>query len=71
MRAPVLTVKEPPRWFRGSLQRAYGVALDEWAQSGIDEARAAASWKLLLFVPRLLIRLMTKLMIPLIIFPTG
>jgi len=45
-----LTMKEPPRWFRGSLVRAYGVALDEWMRS-----KSTASWALLLFTPRLLL----------------
>ena len=43
-------MKEPPRWFRGSLLRAYGIALDEWGRS-----KSEASWVLLLFTPRLLL----------------
>lgn len=43
-------MKEPPRWFRGSLQRAYGVAIAEWQRS-----HSYASWTLLLFTPRLLL----------------
>lgn len=50
LREPVLTMKEPPRWFRGSLQRAYGIALEEWQRNN-----STASWALFLFVPRLLL----------------
>ena len=50
LREPALTMKEPPRWFRGSLLRAYCVALDEWERS-----KSTGSWALLLFVPRLLL----------------
>ena len=50
LRSTTTTLKQPPRWFRGSLQRAYGVALDEWQRS-----RSAGSWMLLLLTPRLLL----------------
>ena len=50
LRNPATTLKEPPRWFRGSLQRAYAVALEEWGRS-----KSAASWLLLLFTPQLLL----------------
>ena len=50
LREPVLTMKEPPRWFRGSLLRAYLVALEEWERS-----KSTASWALVLFTPRLLL----------------
>ena len=50
LREPVLTMKEPPRWFRGSLLRAYSVALEEWERN-----KSVGSWALMLFVPRLLL----------------
>ena len=50
-RKPVRTVREPPRWFRGSLKRAYAVALRQWSREKTPE-----TWKLVLLVPRLLLK---------------
>ena len=50
MRRPVRTVREPPRWFRGQLRRAFGIALNEWRRT-----RSAAAWKVFLLVPRMLL----------------
>ena len=47
----VPTVRDPPPWFRGSLRRAYAVALREWR-----DRKSAESWKLLLLIPRMLLR---------------
>ena len=44
-------MREPPRWFRASLARAYGQVLEEWAAT-----KAAGSWKLFILIPRLLLR---------------
>ena len=50
-RKPVRTVREPPRWFRGQLQRALTLALQQWQRD-----QSASSWKLLLLIPRLLLQ---------------
>ena len=42
------TVREPPRWFRGSLLQAYDIAFRQWQRD-----RSACSWKLTLLVPRM------------------
>ena len=44
-------MRDPPRWFRGSLRRAYRVALLEF-----QNTQSAASWKLFELIPRLLLR---------------
>ena len=46
----VPTVRDPPRWFRGGLQQAFGVALREW-----NRHPSPAAWKLFLLVPRMLL----------------
>lgn len=51
LRKPVRTVREPPRWFRGALLQAYGTALREWNKNA-----TASAWKLVLLVPRMLLR---------------
>lgn len=51
LRKPVRTVREPPRWFRGALLKSYGVALREWRR-----APAAAAWKVVVLLPRMLLR---------------
>ena len=51
LRTPVRTVRDPPRWFRGSLLKAYGIALREWQRRATP-----AAWKLFLLVPRMLLR---------------
>ena len=50
-RLRVRTVRDPPRWFRSHLGRAYRLALTEW-----QRCRSAGSWKLFLLIPRLLLR---------------
>ena len=48
---PVATIRDPPRWFRGNLRRAYVIALQEYRAS-----RSAASWTLFELIPRMLLR---------------
>ena len=50
LRTPARTVRDPPRWFRGGLLKAYGLALREWARSP-----SPAAWKLVVLVPRMLL----------------
>ena len=50
LQRPVRTVREPPRWFRGQLRRAYGFALREW-----HATKSAAPWKLFILTPRMLL----------------
>ena len=50
IRQPVLTVREPPRWFRGSLRKAFMVALRA------RHFRSAEAWKLFILTPRMLLR---------------
>ena len=50
LRRPVRTVREPPRWFRGQLRRAFGIVLNEWRKT-----RSVAAWKIFLLVPRMLL----------------
>ena len=50
-RKPVRTVREPPRWFRGQLRRAFAVALQQWQRD-----KSTSSWKLVLLIPRLLLQ---------------
>ena len=47
----VRTVREPPRWFRGQLLKAYCIALDEWSRT-----QSSAAWKLFLLIPRMLLQ---------------
>ena len=49
LREPVRTIREPPRWFRGSLRQAYSMALR------IRGNRPAASWKLFILTSRMLL----------------
>ena len=49
-RETVRTMKEPPKWFRGNLRRAYDIALDEW-----DRNNSAGSWMLFQLTSRLLL----------------
>ena len=42
-RKPVKTVREPPRWFRASLRKAYALALRHWVKD-----RSSSAWKLVL-----------------------
>ena len=48
---PARTVREPPRWFRAQLRKAYSVALTEWQQRG-----RPAAWKLFILIPRMLLQ---------------
>ena len=50
LRKPAQTVREPPRWFRGSLRQAFLVSLRGRAQ------RSEAAWKLFILTPRMLLR---------------
>ena len=50
LRQQVRTVREPPRWFRGSLRQAFAMALQ------VREQRPAAGWKLFVLVPRMSLR---------------
>ena len=45
------TVREPPRWFRAQLRKAFALAMSEWQRSG-----RAGAWKLFLLVPRMLLQ---------------
>ena len=47
----VPTLREPPRFFRGTLRRAYEVSLRECARTG-----STASWALFDLTPRMLLR---------------
>ncbi len=49
IRKPVRTVREPPRWFRGSLRQAFLLALRS------REQRGEAAWKLFVLTPRMLL----------------
>ena len=51
LRRPVRRVREPPRWFRGSLRRAFHIALKQW-----DRTRDASAWKLMVLIPRMLLQ---------------
>ena len=51
LRRPCRTVREPPRWFRGSLQKAFGIGLQQW-----DRYRTNAAWKLIVLTPKMLLR---------------
>ena len=51
LRKPVRTVREPPRWFRGSLCRAFNIALKRW-----EMTPNASTWKLVVLLPRMLLR---------------
>ena len=51
LRKPVRTVREVPRWFKGCVLQAYSVALRQWHRD-----RTAASWKLVVLVPRMLLQ---------------
>ena len=50
LQRPTRTVREPPRWFRGSLRKAFGFSLKEWRRRP-----TAATWKLFLLTPRMLL----------------
>ncbi len=54
LRRPTRTVREPPRWFRGSLRQAFATALHT------RDERPAAAWKLFVLVPRMLLRSMSE-----------
>ena len=47
---PIRTVREPPRWFRSQLRKAYQVAMSEWRRTG-----RAGAWKVFLLIPRMLL----------------
>ena len=49
LRKPARTVREPPRWFRGSLRQAFLLALRARPQ------RQEAAWKLFVLTPRMLL----------------
>ena len=49
IRKPARTVREPPRWFRGSLRQALLLSLRA------REQRGEAAWKLFLLTPRMLL----------------
>jgi len=51
LQKPVRTVREPPRWFRGSLCRAFNIALRKW-----EMTPNASTWKLVVLLPRMLLR---------------
>ena len=51
MRRLVRTIRESPRWFRGQLRRAFGIALNEWRRT-----RSPAAWKIFLLTPRMLLK---------------
>ena len=48
---PVRTVGEPPRWFRGSLCRAFHIALRQW-----EKTPNVSTWKLIVLLPRMLLQ---------------
>ena len=50
-RQEVQTVQNVPRWFQGCIRRAFTVALRE-----LQSSRSAAAWKLLVLIPRMLLR---------------
>ena len=50
LRQPARTVREVPRWFRGSMRQAFGLALRSRDQ------RNQAAWKLFVLAPRMLLR---------------
>ena len=52
LRFPVATIRDAPFWFRGSIRRAYRIALSEW--------RRSKSWKLFVLIPRMLFRLTAR-----------
>ena len=49
LRQPAVTVREPPRWFRGSLRQAFLLALRAKPQ------HAEAAWKVFVLAPRMLL----------------
>ena len=49
IRQPARTVREPPRWFRGSLRQAFAFVLRA------REQRPTAAWKFFVLVPRMLL----------------
>ena len=51
LRRPVRTVREPPRWFRGSLRKAFAFAL----RSRETNRRTAPAWKLFVLTSRMLL----------------
>ena len=51
LRTEVFTIQDVPSFFRGSLRSAFRTALRDWHASG-----SAASWKLFLLTPRMLLR---------------
>ena len=50
LRKSVRTVCDPPRWFRGSLLKAFGIGLRYWQQH-----KTAGAWKLIVLTPRMLL----------------
>ena len=51
LRHNVSTVRDVPRWFQGRVRQAYSLALNEWQRT-----RSEASWKLVVLIPRMLLR---------------
>ena len=50
-RKPTKTCQDPPRWFQGSLRRAFTISLKEW-----HRRPTPATWKLIALTPRMLLR---------------
>ena len=51
LRKRIATIQDPPRWFRGSLRRAYMVSLHEWRRT-----KSERSWKVFILISRMLLR---------------